>query len=225
MPFRTNWPIFAALVLTVFPVARSFAGITLSIGDVGVIAGGAGIADVIIESDEANGEEIAFYDLEFLLTPLDATPGTALSFSAVQPQSFLAETAYLFAGNSFSVNFELDSTFTDPLNHTTLLATDSRDPQSNETLVGSKLLTRTRLEHRVPAGVDLSTLVDDQFNIEVTSAAIDVYSNGTLTPYSGSVDFSSIGLVTITPIPEPSSILPSVLCSLLITARHRAKRL
>ncbi|MFK8114416.1 MAG: hypothetical protein AB8B91_19595 [Rubripirellula sp.] len=215
-----------SLVLAAFCFAfsaKANAGIVLTVESSSIAAGGSTLIDVSILSDDMLGDSIAFYDVQLEIQPLLATAGTDIVFSGAQPESFLDDPNYLFAGTSFAKAFAVDATFVDLGMPQRLSVTDSNEPLANALITGPQLLAQLQVQHQFPIGVDPSTLIGDQFRISVISASFDVESANNLIPYAGPVSFGNSGTLTVSAVPEPTSLL--FLAAFLGWARLRYRRI
>lgn len=212
-----RFSLVACLLLISTLGSNARADFIIEIGSKSIAVGGIKAIDVLVSSADSNGVEIGFYDLEFLITPASATPGTSLQFENPQAESHLSSGDYLF----HSISSGTPTTFVSGTANNTLFASDFADPMGNAQFTTSTLLATLDLSHHLPTGVSTGSLLGDVFEIQIVNATFEVYDGTDYVAYGGSFS-SNIGLVTVAAVPEPSSFgLLSVFSMALIFSRRR----
>ncbi len=174
------------------------AGFIVSVGDLQLQPGGSGFVDVMIESDSSPAA-FNLFNLEFRIETLGQT---RLEFVDPQPDSQLANSNYVFAGDSFDVLFPpVGSVSQTDIPNDTFIGGDSTLSGADVTVSGAKLLAQLQ----VTTTTALAPSVGDQF-------AISLIPSGNTFFWDSSFNFSTFtstsGTVSITQtaVPEPSGL-------------------
>jgi hypothetical protein len=198
----------SVLLLAALDVGQSRADLVIDIGGT-TITGTTGSVEVAIRSDQLFGDPLQNFNFQFFIIPASGT-ATQLAFLAPQNDSEFSDPAYVFATDSFKINFNAASPGS-PLTMGNLSTTNF----INDTFIGGDFTDSGNDVTVSPSGALLVTLDfttstavspsnGDQFLVTLgTDPDFNYFqdSNG------NSIGFQShSGLVTIGSVPEPSSL-------------------
>jgi hypothetical protein len=201
---KTLSPLFA-FVLLLCDVSRTEAAVIVSIPTVNVSVGGTGTIEVFVAPSGAS-ESLSFASIGIKLNPIG---GATSGLRFVDPPTLTVESApnYLFGGNSANTTFNLDgrTVSTTDLGNDTFAFNDATASFNDFELSSALLLLRAQVESFVPIGEDSNDYVGEQFEIEIVSVA---FNNMSLNPIP---IVGTGGVLQLTAIPEPSTILTVIL--------------
>lgn len=215
----------AALFLSLSIAFTAQADLIIDVQDASIAAGQDFTVDVLISSTSSDAIDLASY--VFVVSNVGA-PSSSIEFLATQLTSENGEASYLFSE-------DLDPTALDfPVSDPTRLEgndfTDSGDPI---TITGTQeLLVRLDMRHVLTGA--LATALGDQFNVVLIEDGVDpdltLFDNDT-TGIEATIDGSSFdvngiggGLITVTAVPEPSSLAVLTLVGTAATWRRRRQQ-
>jgi hypothetical protein len=202
--------------------STAIGAITLSVSDVTLAPGASGSVDVTIESDNiVLDDPLQFFDVSYLITTLGVT---RLEFVDPQPEAYLTDPDYVFAGDSFAALFPpAGAVSLTTVPNDTYLVSDFTDSLMDVNVTSPKLLARLH----VTAATALPPQPGDMFSISPTVNFL-TDSLGNDIPFavnSGTVTISQTQSV----IPEPSTLAvwTLILCAVFIrcTDSGRARML
>jgi len=185
------------------PAARADLVVTIDDGTVAV--NGSGFVNVWIESTDPSGEDLFSYSLEFQITASPSNTGlNDLQFSDPQSGDFLTDSDYVFAGVSESAGPPISAP---SVVGTTLFAGDNVNttPGSNVLVTQTKkLLIRLELSAQL-----LALEPGDSYSVTLLNTGFTGFTRFVdVTTGPAPVSFRSVsGLVTITAVPEPATML------------------
>lgn len=204
------------------------AGLVVRIDDVNIVAGQGGIVNVYLSSDGV--DPITDFSFEFRITPVDGNPRQML-FADPQSDSQLFDSSYVFDRASLKRDGDPSLGITpSPVGDisTTLRPQDTflgfdSDPTLLGASVGASELLLARLDLGPAVGL-LAPIEGDQFQIEMVTGAgsgsffLDLNSaTDLIVPFT-----STSGTITVTAVPEPTSLWFAV--SGLIAIAYRRVR-
>lgn len=189
--FLRNGLAFLALIASCSTDAR--AGLIIDVQDAGLTAGSSGIIDVYIRS--SGTDHVNIFDLTFQIS--GTHPSGSLRFGQVQSNVVQQATGpdYIFLNASSEANFgyaRQDPTVT------RLSGGDKRSTGSTSIGNSNLLLARLGIEHVTPTP---STAT----GVYQVSLVVDESQFGG--PSSVTIQSSSAGTITVTSVPEPSSLI------------------
>lgn len=221
MSLRTYF--LASLMLAGLSIRPAQAELIIDIGSASLAPGSTKTIDVLISSNatDATPDMLNQYGLQLLITTAGST---RLEFGQTQPQGFLNDSTYVFYSNSFSYDFSISasSIATTFVTNDTFNAGDSTSNASTISLSqssGQKLLA----QFQVTSDTTLPPLAGDTFTISLVPSSGTGSASGNASTYFDNYDFdtgkeissvsfrSNPGTVTIQPVPEPSSLILSLI--------------
>jgi len=197
--------------------ATCSADLVLEVSDVSIPYGGTGFVDVLVYSNAATGDSLAFWDMTFEIT--GSVTNGSLDFDSTQQDisGIASPVPYVFSGNSGGY-----VTIIPGVNPPDLTFTDFTGDGSDATLVFNNryLLARISLVHSATGG---SLAIGDQFTVSLVDSSFtyDLLGSVTTTPHNPTLSFT----VFVT-APEPSAIgllLPGL--GLAMWLRRRRQRI
>ena len=204
------------------------AGVVVTVLNAQFAHTGNGTLDVLIRSD-AN-DTLSNFGFNLRIDPLGGTT-SQLRFATAQSDLQLIDANYIFAAGSLKRDGDpsllippepVGSVFTDAFPNDSYIGTDSYTllAPPSITLSNTNLLL-ARLELTPGPGL-LAPVVGDQFSISLVDGPFTSFldENFTEIPYT----FTS-GTVTITAVPEPGTLLTTLLLGLAFGSTHIGRRL
>lgn len=187
----------------------------ITIGNSNIVQGGTGYVDVMIRSDSS--DPLAAFGFDFRISTLGST---RLEFVDPQPYGYLSLGNYVFAGDSYAhSNPPVGMVSTSNVPNDTFIGGDNTLSGTDVSLDNTwKLLTRLELT----ANTYLPPEVGNTFAIALEPSGSSFFQDAGGTP----IDYSwSPGTVTITPVPEPSTIIAVISGGLCLAgiAWHRRR--
>lgn len=203
----------------------------ITVGDRELLPGQTGFVDVRIRSDQAGGEPLSAFGVEFLIAPIGPI-GTRLEFVVPQPDPQLSDPGYVFFGNSFAEDFAVpigavDSFFSfhdrfiggdstaDSLDMT-IFPSDDGDPNTD------MLLARLQ----ITAITALPPVAGDAFALSLVAGPNTTFLDSSLNEIAFS---STAGTVTISAapraVPEPSALAVFAGGAIALFFGHRLRRI
>ncbi len=218
--------LFSALALGVTSIEDSFGQVIVSYASPITIQQGAkGKLDVSIRSASRDADLLSVYSLDFLITP---TSGTNLAFSNPQEHSHYSSPDYVFAGTGF---YATSSSFVNPQR---LVAGDGAfvlDSNGNPLLdpggmeIPDLVLLSSEFDRLIVSlDFDATGVSPGEYRISLLNEGNTMFLDDSFLDELpiASASFSNFGIVTVTAVPEPGSILLASLGGLaLIGYRKR----
>lgn len=208
-----------AFLIIAFAAAPSSASTLIALGDVALAPGGTGTMDITVTSD--TGDTLSAFFLQLLITP-SAGSSQSLSFTSSQPTVY-DQPNYVFAGSSFNQDnglpFWYPPTITTYLNDT-ISGGDTSDSAAGYVTIPATAGSGNSFMAAVQFYLQPGTSLSDSFQVSLTSASVLYDQDG-----NALMDVTSTGgLVTISSVPEPSTLVLGAFSGLSGLVVYRRKR-
>ena len=213
LPFRLQQGVVTAACIAVCAMfSDSVSAVIISYGNYSIAAGRTGFLDVLVSSDAANAtpEYLDSFSAHFQIAPVGTAVPNGLQFSSVQAESQLGNASYVFNGDSLGENggTPLGAVSTLVNTNDTYIGGDgtlSGNGVALSSSSGSLLLFRLNLD---------ATLANsgDQFTVSLINDGYTQFLDTSFNPVQ--LSSSSFNSGTFTAVPEPASILVSLLAVL-----------
>ena len=213
LPFRLQQGVVTAACIAVCAMfSDSVSAVIISYGNYSIAAGRTGFLDVLVSSDAANAtpEYLDSFSAHFQIAPVGTAVPNGLQFSSVQAESQLGNASYVFNGDSLGENggTPLGAVSTLVNTNDTYIGGDGTFSGNGVALSsssGSLLLFRLNLD---------ATLANpgDQFTVSLINDGYTQFLDTSFNPVQ--LSSSSFNSGTFTAVPEPASILVSLLAVL-----------
>jgi hypothetical protein len=214
------------LFLSVAP-ARATAGLIVNIGST-TITGTTGSVNVTISSNQTSGDLLQVFNFAFLIAPAAGTT-SQLAFLSPQHDSEFSNPAYVFASDSFKIDFNAANPGS-PLTMGNLFSTN----YTNDTFIGGDFTNSGNDVTVLPGGALLVTLdftrstaappsIGDTFLVSMgTDPSFNFFqdSAGNSIPFQSDSGTIRIGAA----VPEPSSLALMLIAVGGLVAAGRIKR-
>ncbi|MCD0459897.1 PEP-CTERM sorting domain-containing protein [Roseiconus lacunae] len=193
----------AAACLIGLVAERASADVILSVNSGSMQAGGALSLDVVV-SDTSPTEGIAEMALVLEITPLTDVGDSSLNFVNPQSEAYLEEADYVFFDNSDVVLNPGDPVATVGPFGQVVEFFDLTFDFNNELASPGKVLATIQLQHLL-GGESIANVIGDEFEIAVNTDFTEFF-NAAGDPVFVDLAGTTSGMVTITAIPEPSTL-------------------
>lgn len=215
---RNSLSICFAVIASLFTASNAFATLVLSFSPSTpnpLVAGGTGTLDVFVRTDSGT-QLLDGFQLQLRLTPTGGAPAGGLVFTDPQLDSQLGLGNYVFAGNSLVAQSPGQSVGTVLPGGQVYNGLDGTNNFIPATVTTSGLLVYR---------LNLSAVTEGNYDLTVDTAQSSFFTDQT-DPLSTPILFTSTPItLTVTAVPEPSSIALLSLGLIAAAAKRRRRKI